>query len=78
MVARRWRMTPGRIKLVKTIAFRQKGLTEEEYRVRLKAITTRDSCKQLKRAEFLRFVNDLQRLPDAPTARVRAQHRRAA
>ncbi len=66
MVRRRWRMDPARLRLVHALALRQKGLTQEEYKLRLKAITGRESSKDLKRRDFVRFVEDLKRLPDIP------------
>lgn len=62
----RFRMTSQRLRYVHTLALRQKGLTQEEYELRLKAITGHGSSKDLKRRDFVRLVEDLKRLPDVP------------
>lgn len=64
-------MTSQRLRYVHTLALRQKGLTAEEYKLRLKAITGRGSSKDLKRSEFSRFVEDLKLLPDTPALETR-------
>lgn len=63
LVKQRFSMTPGRIRLVHALALKQKGLREDEYRLRLGAygVTT---CKDFKRAQFDAFVRDLKKLPD--------------
>lgn len=71
LVQRRWRMTAGRIQYVHTIAYVRKGLTPEEYKDRLLAITGRTTSKALKRAEFARFMADIKKLPDVPAVKRR-------
>lgn len=73
--ARRWRMTPERIRAVQLLRVR-KGLDEETYRLRLGAVGV-STCKALSRAAFRRFVAGLQSLPDSPawSARGRARAR---
>lgn len=63
LVAPPFRMTVGRIQMVHTLALKQKGLREDEYRLRLGAygVTT---CKDFKRPQFDAFVRDLEKLPD--------------
>lgn len=62
LVQRRFRMTPGRVKLVHVLA-RQKGLDRELYKLRLQAVGV-ESCKELKRGTFKQFVDGLKKLPD--------------
>ena len=62
LVKRPWRMTKDRIKLVHALA-RQKGLDEEFYRLRLQRIGV-DSCKEMRKADFERFVREVRALPD--------------
>lgn len=71
LVAPPFRMTVGRIQMVHTLALKQKGLREDEYRLRLGAygVTT---CKDFKRPQFYAFVRDLEKLPDVqPYVRAR-------
>ena len=58
-------MTPDKVRMVHVLARARKGLTEDEYRLRLKAVNV-DSCKQLDREAFRTLVDGLNRLPDAP------------
>ncbi|MDR3389887.1 MAG: hypothetical protein P4L92_22855 [Rudaea sp.] len=69
---REWRMTPERVRAVHVLARGCKGLDEEAYRLRLRAVGV-ESSKQLSRVQFRQLMNALQRLPDAPkyTARKR-------
>lgn len=71
--ARRWRMTPERIRAVQLLRVR-KGLDEETYRLRLGAVGV-STCKALTRAAFRRFVAGLQSLPDSPTWLARGRGR---
>lgn len=61
----RWEMTPERIKRVHAIARGRKGLSEEDYRLRLKHYGI-DSCKQMDERTFKRFMHELKALPDQP------------
>lgn len=63
LVQKRWRMTKARIKYVHVLAMRQKGLTREEYELRLQAAGV-DSCKDLKRRQWDELLRGLKRLPD--------------
>lgn len=65
---KRFSMTKDKIKYVHVLALKQKGLTQEEYKLRLKAVDV-TTCKQLKRKTYYEFVNGLRALPDAPTSR---------
>lgn len=62
---RRWRMTADKVRMVHVVARSRKGLTEEQYRLRLQAVGV-DSCLQLSRTAFRELMNGLRRLPDAP------------
>lgn len=68
---KRWRMTRERIKAVHVLALATKGLDDETYRMRLRALGV-DTCKDLSRAQFHEFMRGLRALPDAP--KHRAQH----
>jgi hypothetical protein len=72
---RRWRMTADRVRFVHVLARSRKGLTEEEYRLRLGAVGV-ESCLQLDREAFHAFVAGLAKLPDCPAWR--ARHQRAS
>lgn len=74
-----WRMTRERIRHVHALAYGRKGLDEDTYRLRLRAVGVGSSL-ELDRAQFERLVQGLLRLPDAPdwTAKQRAKPRRAA
>lgn len=63
--ARPWQMTADRVRMIHLLARSQKGLTEEEYRLRLGAMGV-DSSKQLSRSQFHFFVQRLRALHDAP------------
>ena len=64
LVKRRFRMTPSRIRHVHTLALRQKGLTEEEYKLRMQAVTGKTTCKDFRRTHYMRFVADVKKLSD--------------
>ena len=68
LVKRRWKMTRKRIAYVHALALQQKGLTHEEYKLRMQAITTKTTCKDLTRNDYKRFTADLQALPDVRRA----------
>lgn len=72
--ARRWSMTTARIRMLHILARSRKGLTEEEYRLRLSAIGI-DSCRQLDRTQFDAMVAGLTALPDTPLWKARAGRR---
>lgn len=61
--AKPWRMTAGRVRYIHALAGR-KGLDEEIYKHRLKNLTGREHCTQLRKAEFEAFVKGLEALPD--------------
>jgi hypothetical protein len=65
---RRWRMTKSLIQRVHAIARGSKGLDEEAYRLRLRAVGV-ESCKQLSREQYHVFMRDLAKLPDVKRAR---------
>lgn len=66
MVRHRFRMDRARIARVHVLALKQKGMDYDDYKRRLKAITGRDSSKDLKQHEYRAFLRDLAGLPDAP------------
>jgi len=72
----RFSMNPARIKFVRTLAHRQKGLDDEEYHRILAAVTDGrcESTKKIRRRrDFIALVDTLKGLPD-----VRRYERRAA
>lgn len=60
---RPWRMTPALVRTVHVIARAKKGLTEEEYRMRLGAVGARTSL-EFSREQFHAFMAGLRKLPD--------------
>jgi len=74
---RRWRMTKALVKRVHVVARAQKGLDEETYRLRVRAVGA-ESSKQFTRDQFNRFMRALAKLPDARPRRIRAEQRAAA
>ena len=58
-------MTLKLIQRVHVVALRQKGLTREDYKLRLNAVGV-SSCKEMNQQQYLAFMRDLNRLPDAP------------
>lgn len=64
---RRFKMTPDLLRMVHTTVS-QKGLDDETYRLRLGAVGVASS-KQFDRTTFSRFMAELAKLPDAPSAR---------
>lgn len=62
---KKWQLTPALIKRIHVIAMRQKGLSREEYELRLNAVGV-NSCKELNQQRYERFMGALNRLPDAP------------
>lgn len=64
----RWRMTKSLIQRVHAIARGSKGLDEEAYRMRLRAVGV-ESCKQLTREQYREFMRGLAKLPDVKRAR---------
>lgn len=61
----RWRMTADRVRMVHVLARSRKGLTEEQYRLRLAAVNV-DTCLKLSRDQFHRLLVGLRSLPDSP------------
>jgi hypothetical protein len=64
LVKKPFRMTKQKIAFVHALAH-QKGLDDEMYRLRLKAVGV-ESCKEMKRKQFDVFVKMMKKLPDAP------------
>lgn len=62
----RWRMTADRIRMVHVLARARKGLTEEQYRLRLAAVGV-DTSLRLGREQFHQLVTGLSSLPDSPS-----------
>lgn len=60
-----WRMTPDRVRLIHVLARSRKGLTEEQYRLRLAALGA-DTSLRLGREQFHQLLAGLRLLPDAP------------
>lgn len=65
MVRHRFVMNKRRIKIVHTVARARKGLTREDYELHLQRVGV-ESCKDMGRAEYLQFMRNMRRLPDAP------------
>ncbi|MDQ2069279.1 hypothetical protein [Natronospira bacteriovora] len=61
----RWEMTPERIKRVHAIALGRKGLSYEDYKLRLRQYGV-DSSKDMDEKTFKRFMHHLKALPDRP------------
>lgn len=74
-VRKRWRMTHDRVQMVHVLARSRKGLTDEEYRMRLGAVGV-DSSLQLSRDQFHALLAGLRALPDAPAWVRGARHAR--
>lgn len=68
-----WRMTADRVRHVHVLARSRKGLSDEDYRLRLGAVGV-DSSLKLSRDQFLALVDGLNRLPDAPAWLARKRH----
>lgn len=68
----RWKMTKQRIKAVHVKARAQKGLDEETYRDRLAQVGVQ-SCKEMKRQQYVDFMKALDKLPDVETWKTRRQ-----
>jgi len=64
----RWRMTKLLIQRVHAVARGQKGLSEENYRLRLQAVGA-ETCKDFTRMQYTVFMRALAKLPDAPKKR---------
>lgn len=58
-------MDTAKIKYVHVVALREKGLSQEDYKARLLAITGKDTCKNLNRKEYNQLMASLYRLPNA-------------
>lgn len=58
-----WRMTGERVRHVHALAMGRKGLDEESYRLRLRAVGV-ESSKDLSRTQFDRLTQGLLALPD--------------
>lgn len=63
-----WRMTKDRIRAVHMVARGRKGLTEEQYRLRLGAVGVTTSLA-LSREQFNDFMRGLRALPDVKSNR---------
>ena len=68
---RRWVLTKDRIRLLRVLAHSRKGLSKEDYRLRLGAVGV-ESTLDLDRERYVRFIVELRKLPDAPNWRRRA------
>lgn len=62
---KRWRMTHDRVRMIHVLARSRKGLTDEEYRLRLAAVGVETSLR-LGRDQFHRLLVGLRSLPDSP------------
>jgi hypothetical protein len=56
-------MTQKIIKRVHVVALRKKGLTREDYKLRLNAVGV-ESCKEMTQQQYSEFMRQLARLPD--------------
>lgn len=65
MTRKRWHMTTDRVRMIHVLARARKGLTDEEYRLRLGAVGVTTSLR-LSRDQFHRLLIGLRALPDAP------------
>jgi hypothetical protein len=74
---KRWRMTRELVRMIHVLARSRKGLTEEEYRLRLAAVGVSTSL-QLGRDQFYRLLDGLRALPDSPLWTARVRRTRAA
>lgn len=63
---KRFRMTRDRLRMIHVLARAKKGLTEEQYRLRLAAVGV-ESSLQLSRDQFNALLAGLRSLPDSPT-----------
>lgn len=71
---RPWRMTPARVRAVHVVARSRKGLTEDEYRLRLGAVGVTTSLA-LTREQFRALMEGLRRLPDVGQCAIPSPHR---
>lgn len=60
-----WRMTHDRVRMIHVLARSRKGLTEEEYRLRLAAVGV-DTSLRLSHDQFHNLLHGLRSLPDCP------------
>lgn len=65
LAGKRWRMTADRVRMVHVLARSRKGLTDEEYRLRLGAVGVTTSLK-LSREQYHRLLVGLRALTDSP------------
>lgn len=65
LVMEKFEMNNDRIRYLHGLALGRKGLSYEDYKLRLHGVTGHTTCKDLSRVEFLKFVSDLKGLPDA-------------
>ncbi len=59
-----WLLTPKMIQRIHVVAMKQKGLSREEYKLRLGAVGV-GSCKELNETQYTKFMKALASLPDA-------------
>ncbi len=64
LVKRRWKMTAERHRMLRGLAYQQKGLSDEELHDRMRRLTTKESTKDLTKRDYWRLVYDLRALPD--------------
>lgn len=60
-----WRMTRDRVRIIHVLALSRKGLTDEQYRLRLGAVGV-DTSLALNCDQFHQLLDGLRALPDAP------------
>lgn len=65
LARKRWRMTRDRVRMIHVLARARKGLTEEQYRLRLAAVGV-DTSLKLGRDQFHQLLVGLRSLPDSP------------
>lgn len=68
VLERRWTMTTGRVKAIRRYAHGRKGLTEDDYRLRLNAVGAK-STLELTEHQFNTVMAGLRTLRDVPRPR---------
>lgn len=72
---KRWRMTRDRVRMIHVLARSRKGLTDEQYRLRLGAVGV-DTSLKLSRDQFHNLLRGLRALPDSSTWSQGSRHAR--
>lgn len=75
LARKRWQMTRDRVRMIHVLARSRKGLTEEQYRLRLAAVGV-DTCLRLGRDQFHQLLVGLRGLPDSPLWIAGSRHAR--